>query len=161
MLRPILLGFAIVLTLAGCARISDSRLNPFNWFGDSREAAAADPAERRPLVPEGRRVVVTDARPLVTQVTALTVDRTAAGAVVRATGLAPTQGFFNAQLVNAGVANGVLTLDFRAQAPTGFEAVGTARSRQITAAYVIGSNDLAGIRTVRVQAAENARTSGR
>jgi len=161
MLRPILLGSAIVLTLSGCAQISDSRLNPFNWFGNSREAVAADPAERRPLVPEGRRVVVTDARQLVTQVTALTVDRAATGAVVRATGLAPTQGFFNAELVNAGVANGVLTLEFRAQAPAGFEAIGTPRSRQITAAYVIRSNDLAGIRTVRVQAAENARTSAR
>lgn len=161
MLRPILLGSAIVLTLSGCARISDSPLNPFNWFGNSREAVVVDPADRRPLVPEGRRVVITDARQLVTQVTALTVDRTATGAVVRATGLAPSQGFFNAELVNAGVANGVLTLNFRAQAPAGFEAIGTPRSRQITAAYVISSTDLAGIRTVRVQAAENARTSGR
>lgn len=161
MLRPILLGFAIVLTLSGCARISDSRLNPFNWFGNSRETVATNPADRRPLVPEGRRVVVTDTRPLVAQVTALSVDRTPTGAVIRATGIAATQGFFNAELVNAGLDNGVLILDFRAQAPEGFEATGSTRSREITTAYVIDSNVLAQVRSVRVQAAQNARTSAR
>jgi hypothetical protein len=112
-------------------------------------------------VPEGRRAQVIDQRQLVSQVTALTVDRASAGAIVRATGLAPTQGYFNAQLVNAGIEGGVLTLEFRAQQPAGFQALGNEASRRITAAYIIDSNDLARIRTVRVQAAENARTSQR
>lgn len=162
MLRTTLLSTAVLLTLSGCARLADSRINPLNWFGNSREVSAnAAPTEIRPLVPEGRRTITVDGRQLIQSVTALRVDRAPTGAIVNATGLAPTQGFYNAQLVNAGVSNGVLTLEFRAQAPTGFEPEGSARSRQITAAYAIDASDLAGIRTVRVQAQSNARTSGR
>ena len=161
MLRTTLLSTAVLLTLSGCARISDSRLNPFNWFGNSTEATAVAPADRRPLVPEGRRVAIVDSRPMVQTITALSIDRAPSGAIVRATGVAPTQGYFNAELVEVGISNGVLMLEFRAQAPTGFQAQGSARSREINAGYIIDTTTLAGIRSVRVQAATNARTSGR
>jgi len=161
MLRATLLGTAVLLTLAGCARLADSRFNPLNWFGSSEPAAVAAPADRRPLVPEGGRTVIIDGRSLVQSVTTMSVDRTPSGAVVRATGLAAAQGFFNAELVPQGVNNGVLTLAFRAQAPASFQGVGSDRSRQITAAYVIDAGDLAAIRSIRVEAATNARVSGR
>lgn len=165
MLRTILLCTSVLLTLSGCARVADSRFNPFNWFGQSTQdparVAVDASGERRPLVPEGRRTVIVDGRTLVQSVTALSVDRGPSGAIVRATGVAPTQGYFNAQLVNAGVSSGVLTLEFRAQAPSGFEAEGTPQSRQINAAYVIDASDLQDIRTVRVQAATNSRSSAR
>jgi len=161
MLRTTLLSTAVLLTLSGCARVADSRLHPFNWFGSSTEVAAPDPAERRALVPEGFTTEIIDGRPLVQTITALSVDRAPSGALVRAVGVAPTQGYFNAELVETGISNGVLVLEFRAQAPTGFEAEGTPRSREINAGYVIDAATLADIRTVRVQAATNARTSGR
>jgi len=161
MLRTTLLASTVLLTLSGCARIADSRLNPVNWFERSTQAPVTATGERRPLVPEGRTTVVVEGRPLVQSVTALSVDRTPTGAIVRAIGTAPTQGFFNAQLVSAGQSNGVLTLEFRAQAPAGFQAQGGARSRQISAAYTISSEDLATIRSVRVQSQTNVRTSGR
>jgi hypothetical protein len=91
----------------------------------------------------------------------MSVDRAPSGAIVRATGIAATQGYFNAELVEVGISNGVLLLEFRAQMPTGFQAEGASRSRQINAGYVIDATTLASIRTVRVQAATNARTSGR
>lgn len=161
MIRATLLTTALLLTVSGCARIADSRFNPLNWFGSSNEAPVNADGEIRPLVPEGRQTLAAEGRPLMQSVVSMTVDRAPAGAIVRATAVAPTQGYFNAQLVNAGVSNGVLTLEFRAQMPVGFQAEGTARSRQITAAYVIDAQDLAGIRSVRVQAATNARTSRR
>ncbi|HCP80573.1 MAG TPA: hypothetical protein DIT67_02920 [Octadecabacter sp.] len=161
MLRATLLGTAVLLTLSGCAQVSESRFNPFNWFGNSTEAAVINPSERRPLVPEGRSNVTLDGRELVQSITSLSVDRAPSGAIVRAIGSAETQGFFNAELVSRGVENGVLMLEFRAQRPTRLEVPGTPRSRQISAAYAIDGADLSGIRTVRVQAATNARTSGR
>ena len=162
MLRGMVLTLMVVSTVSGCARLADSRLNPFNWFGNSREdVATTDPAELRPLVPENRSVQVVDARPLVTTVTALSVDRSPYGAIVRATGLPPTQGYFNAQLVPRSVENGVLVLEFRAEAPAGYEATGSQRSRAVTAAYVIDAVDLPAIRSVRVLGAENSRTSRR
>lgn len=161
MRRVTLLGIAAALTLTGCARVAESRFNPMNWFGRSQEVVVVDPADRQPLIPANRQTTIVDGRSLVQSVSALRVDRTPTGAIVRATGLAPTQGFYNAELVNGGVSNGVLTLQFRAQAPADFEPQGTPRSRQINAAYAIDAADLSGIRTIRVEAASNARTSGR
>ncbi|WP_375281796.1 hypothetical protein [Pseudooctadecabacter sp.] len=162
MIRATLLGTALLMTLTGCARIADSRLNPLNWFGASTSAPAApQTSEVRPLVPEGRTTVVIDNRQLVTSVSTLVVDRTTTGAIVRAAGVAPTQGFFNAELVPVGIENGVLTLDFRAMAPTGFAATGSARSRTITAAYIMEMSEVSAVRSVRVQAATNARVTRR
>jgi hypothetical protein len=161
MLRRIFLCSAVLLTLSGCARIADSRLKPFNWFGQSQDAPVTETGEIRPLVPAGRTVNIVDARPMLQSVTALSVDRSPTGAIVRATGVAPTQGFFNAELVNAGISGAVLTLEFRAQAPLGFEAEGSAASRQINTAFAIDAEDLSTIRRVRVQAATNARTAAR
>lgn len=162
-MRAIFLGTAVALTLSGCARLSNLPLNPLDWFAPSQETAAVEtePRAQAPLVDQSRRIQVVDNRPLVQTVDSLGIDRTTTGAIIRASGTAPTQGYFNAQLVNAGVANGVLTLQFRAQSPNGVEVAGSARSRTINAAYVIDTADLSGIQTVRVEAAENARTSAR
>ncbi len=165
MIRTTLLGTALVLSLTGCARLAESRLNPLNWFGGSQEVVQSAPGTAgdtvRPLVPEGRLSVTVEGRELIQSVQSLRIERTPGGAIVHATGLAATQGYFNAQLVNRGIENGVLTLDFRAQGPSDFEPIGTERSRRISAAYVIDERTLAGIRTVRVQGASNARTSSR
>lgn len=161
MLRTSFLSIAVLLTLSGCARVSESRLNPFNWFGNSRETVATTPDVIQPLVPQNRRVVTVDGRQMVQSITQLRVDRSPTGAIVRAVGVAQTQGFYNAELVEVGTSNGVLLLEFRAQPPAGFEAEGTQRSREISAAYLIDAADLSGIRSVRVQAQTNARTSGR
>ena len=69
----------------------DSKLNPFNWFGHSQEA---------PAVPqETASGIANDPRQLVAQVTTLDVAETAGGAIVRANGLPPTQGWWKAELV--------------------------------------------------------------
>lgn len=157
----------IALTLlcsfaAGCAQISESRFNPLNWFGASRaEATSGETQALAPLVRPGQQTMVIDQRSLVANITALRVDRTPYGALVHATGTTPTQGYYNAELVPTGIENGTLTLAFRAQAPAGFEATGAARTRQITAAYELSVAELAGIRRIRVQGAQNSRTSSR
>ena len=161
MLRATLLGTAVLLTLTGCARIADSRFNPVNWFGSSTEAPVDADGQTRPLIPANNRTVAIDNRTMVQSITSLDIDPTPSGAIVRAVGVAQTQGYFNAELVSRGVANGVLDLEFRAQAPTALEVPGTTQSRQISAAHVIERSDLAAIRSVRVTAETNARTSGR
>lgn len=165
MIKPILITGALCVALTGCARLSESRLNPLNWFGPSTSSPASAPVdasgELRPLIPDNRRVIQVDGRDLIASVTALSIDRSPSGAIVRATGLAPTQGYFNAELVPIAQEGGVLTLAFRAQAPAGFEAVGAPATREITAAYVIDAGALPGIRTVRVEASANARTARR
>ena len=162
MIRAILLGTALTAGLSGCARLSESRLNPFNWFGRSTaEAPVQADGTPRQLVPDRGRVEIVETRPLVAEIASLTVERTPYGAIVRATGLPETQGFFNAELVLAGIEGGILTLDFRAESPAGFAATGTAQSRALTAAYVIDADTLAGIRQVRVRGANNSRVTSR
>ncbi len=163
-MRLLPLSLCLMLAVAGCARIAESRLNPLNWFGRSEAVAVADTgavAERRPLVPENRRVREVEGRPLVAEITALSIDRTPGGALVRATGRTTTQGYYNAQLVLASVDGGLMTFAFRAEAPAGFAGTGTPASRTITAATALSDQDLAGIRTIRVEAASGARVARR
>lgn len=161
MLRATLLTITVLLTLSGCARLSDSQLNPLNWFGNSTQAPVTSAGDRLTLIPAGRATVIIDGRSMVQSITSLSIDRSSSGAIVRAVGVAPTQGYFNAELVNRGVTNGVLTLEFRAQRPNGIEVSGSDRSRQINVAYPLDASELSAIQSVRVEAATNARTSRR
>lgn len=40
MRKAVLAGLAAVMVVTGCASVRDSRLNPFNWFGRSKEERA-------------------------------------------------------------------------------------------------------------------------
>lgn len=149
------------VALTGCARISDSRLNPFNWFSKSQADVVTASGEIRPLVDPSRISQIIDNRSLIRQVTALSIERTSGGAIVKATGLAETQGYFNAQLVIATSEGSTLTLEFRAQRLGDLQIAGPAATREITAARVLTDDDLAGVRTIRVVGAENSRSSRR
>jgi hypothetical protein len=84
MRKAVLAGLAAMMVVTGCATVRESRLNPFNWFGRSqaeRAVAAAEPAR------DGGRVQVD-------QVTQLFVEPTTGGAIVRAIGVPPTQGWY-------------------------------------------------------------------
>ncbi|MDG2452607.1 MAG: hypothetical protein P8M63_07195 [Paracoccaceae bacterium] len=161
MLRTLSLTLCLGLTVAGCARVADSRFNPLNWFGQSSEEQTVAPQDLRPLVPTNRVERVGDARALVAQITALSVERTPSGALIRAKGIAATQGGFNAQLVPTGIENGTATFAFRVEVPAGFQALGSTSSREITVARAISTQELAGIRQIRVQAAQNSRVTRR
>ncbi len=157
-LFPVLIG---ALTVSGCARLADSRANPLNWFGGSREGKVVSTERQGPLVDPSRLTQVIDNRSLINSVTAMSVDRTPGGALVRATGIAQTQGFYNAQLTIAGVEADVLTLEFRAQRPNDIQIAGSNSSREITVARALTDAELVGIRTIRVIAAQNSRSSRR
>ncbi len=149
------------VTLMGCERISSSRLNPLNWFGEAQSTAPIDPTTGTiaPLTPSGGNVVEIDARTLVGTVTALTIERTPDGAIVRATGATTAAGQFNAELVPISTDGRTLSLAFRVETPATAAVAG--QPRQITAAYLIGNEALSAIRTIRVQGTSNALTRSR
>lgn len=151
------------LTVAGCARLADSRINPLNWFGRSAPVASATSQTEapRPLIPRSRGVQIVDGRSLIHSVTALSIDRTPSGAIIRATGEADSQGQFNAELVLVSAENGALIYDFRIERPAGYQAQGSSNSRVITAAATLSAAELQGVRSIRVQAANNARSTRR
>ena len=147
--RHVVLGLAV--TLAGCGGLRQSKLNPFNWFrrSEPRETVALP-------TPQG------DARPLVDTVISMAVEPIPGGAVVRARGVTPTQGWWDAELVARDIEDdGVLVYEFRLLPPVGQTDVNTQRSREIDVAIYISDVKLANVREIVVQGATNARSARR
>lgn len=159
MTLPLLL--VATLTVTGCARVSESRLNPLNWFGNSQAAPLNTATPLRPLTPSGQKTQVVDSRGAIQSISTLTLERTPDGAIIRATGIASTQGQFNAQLVPVSTDNGVLTLIFRIEAVAAPQTNSSTYSRQVTTARTVSFADLQDIRTILVQSATNARSVSR
>jgi hypothetical protein len=153
-MRSTLLALMVVLVaLPACGRLRESRLNPFNWFGRSQPAEVTAPAD--PAVTE-------DGRRLVSQVTDVTLERTPGGAILRATGLPPTQGWWDAELVARPVEDeGVLIYDFRIFPPEGAADVNTVRSREVLVATFLSNQRLEGLRQITVQGETSARSTRR
>lgn len=150
----LILILGLAAGLAGCGAISDSSLNPFNWFGGSSEVETLVPLDP----------VEADPRQLIDQVTELRIERTPGGAIVRAAGLPPTQGYWDGALIpeNRGdPVGGVLTYQFRISEPVTPQRVSTERSRRVTVGAFLTEQALEGVREIRVVGARNARAARR
>jgi hypothetical protein len=148
---PIIAVLVLATALGGCARLKESRFNPLNWFGQARQTTVTTLA----IAPE-------DPRALVAQVTTLKVEPYPGGAIVRATGLPPTQGYWSAELVAQPLdEQGRLVFEFRVFPPPEPVAAGTPFSRQITVAAAVSDIKLRDVGTIVVQGASNALSSGR
>jgi hypothetical protein len=150
LVRPVLVVTLCAL-LAGCGGFRDSRLNPLNWFGRS------EPRETI-VLPDERQ----DPRPLVETVLSMTVEPIPGGAIVRARGQTPTQGWWQAELVPQDIdENGVLVYEFRLVPPVAATDVNTPQSRQVDVAIYISDIRLERVREIVVQGATNARAARR
>lgn len=149
MLR-VILALAIVTGLAACG----SRLNPVNWFGGDRETRVA-------AAETGTPVGDADERQLVAEVIDLSVEPVPQGAIVRATGLPPTQGFWEADLVEVERGEGAIVFEFRVFPPPRPTRAGTPQSREVVTGTALSNFDLQGIRTITVIGAQNRRSVSR
>ncbi len=147
MLR-VILSLALVTSLAACG---NSRLNPFNWFGGDRETRVEAAEAPTP----------DDLRGLVTEVIDLSVEPTPQGAIVRATGLPPMQGYWEAELVEVERTETSVTYEFRVFPPPQPTRVSTPQSREVITGTELSNFELRGIRTVTVIGAQNRRTVSR
>ncbi|MBT0956566.1 hypothetical protein IV417_04150 [Alphaproteobacteria bacterium KMM 3653] len=158
MKTPLIAALCVTLGLTACGGFRDSNLNPFNWFGGSRGEARAVEKE---VAPAERA----DPRPLIAQVTDMTIERVPGGALITATGLTPTQGYWNAELLSEDVdeiaVNGVLTYSFRVVPPTGQQPVGNAATRSITVGHFVSDQKLSGVGSIVVRGIANQRVSRR
>lgn len=154
---PVALSLALALALSGCGA---SKLNPWNWF-KHEEVTTLEPKEGYPDVQK-------DPRELIAQVTALEVKQTQGGAIVAATGLTPTQGWWGAKLLaenNGKPVDGVMTYRFVVAWPDpgspAASRVSTAQSREVTAAAFITNVRLTEVKKVVVIGAGNQRAISR
>ena len=144
MITRIVILSVVAISLAGCA----TRLNPFNWFGGDRE--------ERVSVEEV--VEVLDNRQLAGEVLSLQADALPGGAIINAIGLPPTQGYWEADLVETSREGGNLTMEFRIFPPSTPTPAGTLRCREVLAGRYMSTQDLDGIRTIVVQGQNNRRS---
>ncbi len=162
------------LTLGACGMVRNSALNPGNWFGRSTSVAIAptDGKPVNPLIPQSSGLfgnrnkgpAVYIGEPF-DEITDLTIERVAGGAIVRATGLAARQGIYSVQLTPATEdetpVDGVLTYRLEGVEPDKNTAVGGPATREVTAARKVTDQSLRGVTTIRVEGLRNARTSRR
>lgn len=144
---PLLAGLAALMLLPACG----SRLNPLNWFGPRERA------ERSVEADAGLPGAPVDRRALVAQVTKAVLEPMAGGLILRATGLPPTQGYWEAELVARPIdEDGVLVFDFRVYPPVTRAEVSTAVSREVVVATFISDIKLAQITGIVVQGESNS-----
>lgn len=172
------------LTLAGCGGLRDSRVNPMNWFGQSKsevvventtprragdrqtgnpliENAAAD-SEQSGLFSLFRDDGVYEGT-LIDEVTALRVERVPTGAIVHVTGLPQREGAFDVRVLAVnpdGPVNGVMEYTLNAMQPVD-SPLGTVTTRAVEAGIFISQSDLAEIREIRVLGERNRQITTR
>ncbi|QIE42550.1 hypothetical protein G5B39_11775 [Rhodobacteraceae bacterium SC52] len=128
-------------------------------------------ADPNTLEPEGGYIEARiDSRTLVDSVTAITLSRTPGGLIVRATGLPPTQGYWDVGLArdrSDDVPNGTRRYRFVGRPPVDVSGnpipatVGTATSRQVDAAVFIPDTELNELRQIIIVGAQGSRTARR
>lgn len=151
---PILLS-GLVVGLSACGGAAN--LNPFNWF-------RSDGVKEVAVIPEGGFLEDQDNRGLVTQVADLQILRSAGGAIIRAKGVPPRLGYWDAQLVaeNRGRAvDGVLTYMFRISEPPYRTIAGRPKQREVYVGRFISDARLQGVRSIRVVGERNSRSASR
>ncbi|WP_151719961.1 hypothetical protein [Gemmobacter serpentinus] len=153
MTKPLLAALTLVLFTSACGGFSQSRLNPVNWFGRAEPAAAAPVIPARPA----------DPRALAGQITDLKMEPMPGGAILRATAVMPTQGWWEAELVavDKEPVDGKMVYEFRTYPPINQAGVSTPHSRSITAAVFLSDIKLSRINSVTVQGATNGMTTRR
>lgn len=171
MRKPLIVLLAASLLLAGCGGWSDARVNPRNWFGNSRTVAVVptDPEAVNPLIPARSRLFqraeAVDNSVTVAAVTEMRIDPTSIGAIILVTGISNRQGAFDAELrldpEDEGTTSDVLSYTFRVVYPSFQTTVGSEFSRTIRVAQSVTHQDLRGVRLIRVKAAQNTVESRR
>jgi hypothetical protein len=138
-----------LLTLTACSNWGQSKVNPTNWFSGAQANAVVPVATQLP----------SDPRPLVSKLLSMQLENHSTGVIVRATGLPPTQGYWNAELVAQPVDDkGKLVLEFHLVPPAPGAPVINQRSREITVAYDVTAYQIRSITSIEVRSASNSMT---
>lgn len=160
------------LALSGCSSNRDTSADPANWFGDSQMAGSGTlgQAAANPLIPERSTSIFrrkTDAETYtgtpIYAVQNVVIEKSAGGAIIKATGISLRQGAFDVRLMpeNKGIPiDGMLTFTMHAvqrdDTPQGPE-----QTRRVSAGKFVSSKTLDHVRGVQVVSQTTAVTSRR
>ncbi|WP_293444551.1 hypothetical protein [Planktotalea sp.] len=166
--RPLLLWSALILTgCGGGGGLSDSWVNPGNWFGQSRSEAISADGIVNPLIPKQkaltRKKVDYQGTP-VAQIKSLRIERKPGGAIVHVVGVSDGIGYYDVRLQqdNDGMpVDGVLSYTLKAVRSKSAIRGGSEAARQINAARYISNQELKSARKIIVIGAQNQRSTRR
>ncbi|MAM61116.1 hypothetical protein [Maritimibacter sp. UBA3975] len=150
-------AIALGVVLSGCS--GGVSLNPFNWFGPKTDEELVT-LEPRDGFPDGQDSY----RGPIQQVTQLAIERASGGYLVRAVGLPPRLGYWEAELVpqnDEEPVNGVMTYDFVVAPPPWATRQSRPQARQITVAHYVSDVQLGSASRIRVVGANNSLTTRR
>ena len=167
-----IIALTLVTTLSGCSGFRDSGANPFNWFGGRQDPVIVreDDAVQNDLIPQRsglfaqrqERPTADDLATPIDQIVGLAVEPVQGGVIVRATGLDRYSTSYNALLRPSNAEEvpqeGVLVYSFNRLVPEGARVGGTEATRQITVGRFVSTQTLRNVRSIRVDAAQNARS---
>ncbi|WP_299147555.1 hypothetical protein [uncultured Tateyamaria sp.] len=170
--------FVALIALTACGAVRDSRVNPFNWFGQSRSQPvqrSEEPKEVNPLIPvdRGPGLFASLRRgneeyfgTPIDQVSELVIERVPGGAIVRATAIADVDNVYDVRLIPANDdlepdEDGVLVYQVEGVHPEDRRRTTTQRQRTFVVADRITDRKLADIRSIRVEGGRNAQSSAR
>jgi hypothetical protein len=155
MIRTWMILIVASLVLSGCARIQESRFNPFNWF--SRSERVEDVVEgTNPLIPTAEARSLFASRPdaydgiAIDAIASIRLDPTPGGAILLAFGASAAQGAYDVRLVRDETEEDedILAYDFKLRLPE--------RPRpgpqRIVAAQTLTKQDLATVKEIHVRA---------
>ncbi len=144
---------ALCLGLTACS--SGTNLNPLSWFQSSGPKDVA-------LIPEDGFLDEQDQRLLVSQVVEMQVLRASGGVIIRAKGLPPRLGYWDAELVSDNLETpekGVLTYEFRISEPAYHTDAGRAKQREVFVGHFVSDAKLRNVTSIKVMGSANSRTS--
>lgn len=167
-LTPPLLISALLLSGCGGIGSGDSGWNPFGWFGGGGSSTTET------LDPEAGYSATADARPGIPQIASAKWEPLNEGRLLVVTGLTPTKGYHNAELITARPqpgdrlapdADGVLRLRFVALPPppdsNAARQPANPATDSITVALAISNVQLAGVTRIEITGASNSIILGR
>ncbi|KAF0677126.1 hypothetical protein [Profundibacterium mesophilum] len=153
MRKKLVLSVLALAMLGGCARVSESRFNPLNWLGGGGGSSTARPADY---------VRPPETRPLVDQITSVSLEPTPGGAILTAVGLPPSTGYWDAALIPVeGAPENTLAFRFHLRPPAVTRAAGAPAARLVSVALHLTRRELEGVGTITVSAAQNALSAAR
>ena len=150
------LAILAVSGLTACSGGSGS--NPFGSLGSIGSLNPFGGRDRAPAGSAAEAEVATGV--LVGQLERVTPEPALRGLILRASAIAPMQGYYGANLwpVNDGMPDerGIVTFEFRAMPPPGLRPTGPVQTRRLIAAAFIPDSELSAIRGFRVLSAGNS-----
>ena len=159
MIKPLMILLMASIAVSGCSR-----------WGKRNNPALENTTEVNELLPKSgpgilQRPEAEDISVPIYSLTELKIEQDAGGAIVYASGIAERQGAYAAALrpANEDLSpdDGVLSFQFVVTYPEYQTAVGSERSRKVVVGYDLSSQDISGVRSIRVTAQKNALESRR